>query len=593
MNIQTALVRAFSLICLLVATPVLFAQKDSISDVFNNRELLYNNLYKEISARDLNLSDKISTSYFTINQTGYSASKLNKEIEQMATADWLTEQGKFSLYSRVKKMMANYEALANEKNSRYREAILTSTKLKDIELKPLSVVGDKLTFKEQFGVKLLLQSDRSGEQELNVTLSRYYVADLKSGIVKQLQPSLNNNMQLQVKRVLLPFVTSVYDKLATKGRSRHWPREFGIEEADTDADTDTAKKIVEENALIKTGKNLENVDLNEADFYWFGWGLMVSFPMYSAATEKLDGEGFAVFLPLDKCRSVLQFLPAYSFIGGYQVPPNNFTNFDYFDLTDRFYGFRSEPAVTQLFYYNKASVKPKTLTVIANQVMANQQKYFQGKFVYEFSYNDDLTKYSSRRKDYGYYYTNESGKLTKNDNKEARTAQESMYDEKGNLIYRNTGNASEINGFYFFYNRNNAYFFNLESSEVNRETKLTGIDLSNNRLCFPDVCFTLDGEMNPIGVKPRRTYQDDVQIARDSKGRVTEAHMENDRYNYYYEYDSNDRLVRYTTYEYTSLQKEVRFFYKENDLLPYYQTKHTFSGGQDTFQEENYEWVYY
>ncbi len=55
-----------------------------------------------------------------------------------------------------------------------------------------------------------------------------------------------------------------------------------------------------------------------------------------------------------------------------------------------------------------------------------------------------------------------------------------------------------------------------------------------------------------------------MEVGFDEKDRVIDAHNENDRYNYYFEYDAQDRLVRYSYNEYQKLKKEVVFYYLEN-----------------------------
>ena len=87
-------------------------------------------------------------------------------------------------------------------------------------------------------------------------------------------------------------------------------------------------------------------------------------------------------------------------------------------------------------------------------------------------------------------------------------------------------------------------------------------------------------------------YQhNDVQIGFDERDRLIEAHSENDRYNYYYEYDAQDRLIKYSYYEYQKLEKEVVFFYKDNKKLPYLQKRQSLTN--KTFEEETYDWEYW
>jgi hypothetical protein len=94
------------------------------------------------------------------------------------------------------------------------------------------------------------------------------------------------------------------------------------------------------------------------------------------------------------------------------------------------------------------------------------------------------------------------------------------------------------------------------------------ISLNKGEICLSDVCLTLDENMHVCAVKSTRNTQNDLQLGFDHKNRLVEAHSENDRYNYYYQYDELDRLIKYSYYEYSRVEKEVEFFYQDQKRLP-------------------------
>jgi hypothetical protein len=96
--------------------------------------------------------------------------------------------------------------------------------------------------------------------------------------------------------------------------------------------------------------------------------------------------------------------------------------------------------------------------------------------------------------------------------------------------------------------------------------------------------------MQVIAVKMLKYQHNDTEIGFDEKGRLIEAHTENDRYNYYFEFDYNDRLIKYSTYDFQKVSKELIYFYKDQERLPYLQKKHTYD--HDIFEEESYSWEY-
>jgi hypothetical protein len=104
------------------------------------------------------------------------------------------------------------------------------------------------------------------------------------------------------------------------------------------------------------------------------------------------------------------------------------------------------------------------------------------------------------------------------------------------------------------------------------------------------MCLSFNKNFKVDAIKKIKNHYSDMEVGFDEKERVIEAHSENDRYNYYFEYDAQDRLVRYSYNEYQKLKKEVMFYYLENKKLPYLQKKRTLEG--KIFEEETYEWEY-
>jgi hypothetical protein len=96
--------------------------------------------------------------------------------------------------------------------------------------------------------------------------------------------------------------------------------------------------------------------------------------------------------------------------------------------------------------------------------------------------------------------------------------------------------------------------------------------------------------MQVVAIKMLKYQHNDIELGFDDKGRLVEGHTENDRYNYYFEFDIKDRLIKHSIYEYQRVSKEVVYFYKEEQRLPYLQKKHTYNN--EIFEEESYNWEY-
>jgi hypothetical protein len=58
------------------------------------------------------------------------------------------------------------------------------------------------------------------------------------------------------------------------------------EEADED-------ELINRNIILKSDEEkLKDIDYNEANFYWYAWGLMIQFPAYCKSTNISNGLKF-------------------------------------------------------------------------------------------------------------------------------------------------------------------------------------------------------------------------------------------------------------------------------------------------------------
>jgi len=556
-------------------------------DVFANQTYSYQGKYKEVKDFELNLNEEIDINYFAMrNERGINYEKLNNYIESLALNEWKDKQQKFELNNEIKAKIVNYNALKLRNNSRYDYGVENDfhSQLKSIDIKILSICNNVITFFQNYKYIINKSNRRYNDNDIEINITKYYTIDIYSQKVMPLKANLTAGNLEKVEQELLPFINKYVNEI--KEYFEENPEE-APEENEYDDESETGYYRKDD---IKIDKLNPKIEIKDADFYWFGWGLILKFPDYCKSSYITNGESFSVFIPFDKCKATLELFPAYTSYKQLIKPAHQFNNFDYFEVINDYNKFRQDPSVTSLFKLNNALEKPKKLTAGSYQTFKNNQQNFRGDFVYEFNQKAKNFQQQAAKTTYSYYIENESGKNNKIMNQEAAQKANDVYDEKGNLIIRKSDEPGQGGDFYYFYNLDNCYSFRTESSRNFGDEQISKISFKNGELCLSDVCITFNKNMQVIAVKMLKYQHNDIELGFDEKGRLVEAHTENDRYNYYFEFDAYDRLIKYSSYEYHKVSKEVEYSYKDQEHLPYLQKKHTYN--HEIFEEESYHWEF-
>lgn len=608
-----------------------FAQEYKVFDPFTNEEYTYKTFYNEEKDLELNKDKEIDIDYFAMrNSNGRNYDKINAYIAQLALEEWKSKEKKFEVNNEVNAHLVKYNAFINRSNSYYnKESKHMTFDLKAIQVDFISVCEGKITFKKSFRFQI---SSRT-LYDTETAIEHYYVADLLTQKVNELKPQFNEKQIGLIDKVLTPYLNEYTNRLVEKN-SPHKNYNF-----DYDDESDGGETVQEEavevpvisdevptndyksyndntrrnnykteevispseilnvetentedhemSEIRKREKKKNKFDVSDAHYYWFAWGLMIKFPAFSKSTYLNNGKSFSIFVPFNEAKSILELIPTYASFSKLIQPAHQFNNFDYFKITNSYSQYRQEPSVTALFTFNNAPEKPKKLIVGSYQLFENDKKNYRGNFIYEFDVNSKSFQQEASIKSYSLYEEKVGERFRKRENNYDKSNDILKFDERGNLIFKkNTASKNEFNHQYF-YNESFCYHFSYTASNLE---PLEKIALKNGEICIKDVCLSLNKNFKVDAVKMLKYQHNDVQIGFDERDRLIEAHSENDRYNYYYEYDAQDRLIKYSYYEYQKLEKEVVFFYKDNKKLPYLQKRQSLTN--KTFEEETYDWEY-
>jgi hypothetical protein len=563
------------------------AQTQVIYDVFSNEEYKYIKKYKEVKDYELNLNREIDIEYFAMrNEQGNNFDKLNLYIESMALNEWKDKQKKFELTNAIKAKIADYNALKLRNNNRYEHGIENdfNTQLRSIEINVISVCNNVITYFQNYEYIAFSNHDGYHQNEIEINITRYYTADTYTQNSIPLIAIYKEGSMTAIQQEIMPLLNQYVNELKLYLQENP-DDEAAPDEYDDDSETGYYRKDD-----VNKSKSNNKIDLKDAEFYWYGWGLMLKFPDFCKSSYINKGESFSLFIPFDQCKVTLELFPAYGSYKKLSKPINQFSNFDYFEVLSEYSKFRHEPSVTSLFKFNNVLEKPKKLTASSYQTFKNDQRNFRGDFIYEFIQTAKNFQQHAAKTTHSYYLENYNGKTTKRLNKQKTKKNTHVYDDKENLIIRKSDELFEGSDYYYFYNADNCYSFKTESSEHFGDEQISKTSFKNGQLCLSDMCITFNKNMHVVAVKMLKFQNNDIELGYDEKGHLIEAHTENDRYHYYYEYDAANRLVKYSTYEFQRISKEMVYYYKEQERLPYLQKKHTYNN--DIFEEEQYLWEY-
>lgn len=567
-----------------------FSQSDVVFDVFSNREYYYQNKYKEVKDFELNLNGEFDIEYLAMrNEGGINFDRINKQIENLALEAWKNKQNKYELNNEIKAQIVKYNEFKLRRNSKYELGVENdfNPQLHAIDVNVLSVCNQIFTCYLNYEFKVTSNNNRYSNESIELNITKYFTFDIWGQKLTELKAEFNPNNVAQAQQEALPYVNQFFSELKVYNEENPVDDEVEEEEVIVEEENETGYHR-KDNGKKKLEQH--QFDIKEAQFYWFGWGMMIRIPEYSRSSYINNGEAYSLFISFENCKNILDLLPAYSSYKHLVKPLHQYSNFDYFEVLTDYNQFRHEPSVTDLFKLNNALEKPKKLIVASYQLFKDNQKNYRGDFIYEFDIKANNFQKQAAKCNYSYFIEKYNGKSSNKVNQNKSKKSNLFYDEKGNLILMKSDEPAHGGDHYFFYNEHHCYTFRTENSTHFDDEKINKISLKNNELCLSDVCLTFYKNMQVIAVKMLKYQHNDIELGFDEKGRLIEAHTENDRYNYYYEFDKNDRLIKYSMYEYQRVSKELTFFYKAMERLPYLQNKHTYNN--DIFEEESYTWEY-
>ncbi|MGM0479346.1 MAG: hypothetical protein ACQERC_08985 [Bacteroidota bacterium] len=556
---------------------------NTIYDVFENKLYEINTHFKEVNINNSYLKNEIDISYLNFKEPSDKVQKVFNEKSFEWVRDYVNSEKKYySLLSEIKQKMKVYNELTASKNSYdygYEDVLtMNSVRLIEVECAPYSVVNNKLFFELQFVFEFGASNRGYNSENKIIKITEVFIADMSSGTISPFEIDLNP----EKKRTLMDELSEVINE------------QYLLIKSQLDVEILADIKSIDEN-LVNCKNVCELIDLEDANVYWLGWGVMLSFQDLSPSSKIYYGQGFNVFLPLQRNSETIQFFDEFKFAKQLKIPPVNIQDFEFNNYhKKRTISTRNEPDIRDLLRLNNVQVSPRLLEKTHFQVQNDSIKRFLSKKEYRFNKNRRITSEKTFDEEGNIGFTlkieyNRSGniklKSSTKGNGEEKTYRYS-YDDNGNNIKELLLNEFNYRERYFFYNGNHVYYFdNKMFNTYSSGLDINELFISEEKYCTKRGCFKFDEKGMLMGFFGVRGY-DNIQIGRDDQGRISDIHSDNDRYLTLYKYDTLNRLSSFEVYdEMNQISKSV-YKYKSENLLPSGKT----TTNRNAVTEEKYEW---
>ncbi len=552
-----------------------------IFDMINNQEYQFDNYSKEINSNKPYVTRRIELTYYAFRDNPtVIQKKINNDVFKLCV-DYVETEAKFSALHREVNLRLNvYNELRNSRNNYEYNNIgeATNPQLTGIACEVKSIVANQAIYEIKFLFEVIKPSNNYENEKFNIR--HYYHVDLLTGKTEAWKPNININNEKNIEGLVAIKFTKNYLLITEKMNLNELAHLENAEEGNSDL---SQKKS-------KTTNFFETVDLNEADFYWYNYGLMIQFQENTKSTIMVGGKLFRVFFPYEEALKITAFIPEFSVINNFPTVKTEIRNWNYKELNVS--DLRNEPSILELV--KQSQTKIKTLREIFTQVIDNGNRLVLNKRIYEFNAKQDLLSELSYERDklmssvFYDYDANDNVKLkTEKEQDRSVSTISYEYDTRNNLKESTSTDGNQIEANYFFYNKNFVYSISQSLVKADEEIRVNRYEKKDKMFCTNNACYVKNERGKVIGIISNKGMLYQGQIGRDKLGRVVETHFENDRYSYYFDYDGQGRFKNFKVEESQRLKKEVTFKYESDKHFP---TLITTQNQNSSKIEKAYEW---
>ncbi|HOS15876.1 MAG TPA: hypothetical protein PKX15_02515, partial [Bacteroidales bacterium] len=526
-NLPTIIIKAFVLFLVFFHQVNQMKAADlQIIDVFNNKPLSFKQVYKEVKATQVNVFGETQViTYVPENANTAPLKMISDRMLAITNLDWNNEGSFLLLYKEAKNKIGVYLELINSQNYRndYGEnddENRSIPRLKEVECKPISVKDQLIWYRIEYTFEI---SSRNRDDQHEVKVNHYYTANTITGEVNQIKNSLNQNSLETVTKKLVPYFTHDY-LIRTEKLSAPEIVESEGGEGEYEEDQDENVDRIHHPMQSMLGKDsteicrdlCEHLNFSEADFYMFGWGIVVEFPKFSRSSKVYGGDAFSIFMPYNKAELLRPYLPAIYFPATGKNISTSIKGFNEKKLIENIGKISNFPSIESIVAQQSGNNKVKSIFINSYQLFNDDKSNYRGQFTIKL---DSTGKITERR------YENENkvlvskeflrydklNRLIESNRNGDRYNTESnyyFYDVNDNLLSHFSSDENSTYSEYFFYNNNYVYRINIGNLVVNCDDGIANYVVSGNEITFGGVTYVMDQNNLPSGMrKAKYSYQ--------------------------------------------------------------------------------------
>lgn len=436
--------------------------------------------------------------------------------------------------------------------------------IEDAQCEVKSVVGSQVIYELAIEFKINGSSYNDNER---FCIFYYYSGDLNTGKVLPWKPIISEAKKAALQNLIGNRLNEAY-LLATHKKVA------GEMEENVDSGEEDIYQS-NNNQIARTVNIAERINIKEANFYWYKTGLILQVQQFTEGSKIFNGRFFNIFYPYNEAVRIMQLFPEFSYINTLPIVKHHFQNWTEATLQNKLSLLRNEPTIMN--FVTDGPRKVKAVNVIRQQVLENGKPISDYQTDYQY---DSLQKLlsitykeqSSIRSKISYQYYPQGNIRTtiktqpNKDIPDQKITYE--YDSQGNLVSKVTNEYARTDYQYYFYNGNTAYLFPFSLFERDVNRYIFKYEINTDRYCSNNACYQLDTKGRIIAIITTPESFEHGQVGRNAAGNISESHFDNDRDNYYFEYDDVGRFKEFSKYDYQTLKKAVNFYYTGNNVYP-------------------------
>ncbi|PWH86310.1 hypothetical protein DIT68_03470 [Brumimicrobium oceani] len=484
-------------------------------------------------------------------------SKVEEQFFEKAKATVNDEVAFFQLNNKALKQQSQIEKWNRLQGNDTRYS--TNPKFESIDIRLISVLNNCGIYSINYNFEV----NSGGRYGKNmIPIKQFYLADFNRNTIIEIKDSPCSRQQEELRKLTLSKFKTLYLLKTQK------------------IDLDNLERIENAKQNEKIGLEIESkLYFSEALVYPYLSGVIVEFPERSNSSELFNQESFRVYLKDDEVQELLKVYPEFkpTFSKELKAPTKTqleqLNNDHNFDLSK----FSHAPKEIQMLDILDFEKEVYAMKITSYQLYDTNRRFMGTKKIFlnklqQVNSIEHSDEYGKIRREEIYKYNNKN--LLESIRTTDRDKSLKLYHYKDDVLdysehyeldvesdYQGTNVDLEIDQEHIIYNNNYQYTLKLNLvGEFNTRAYTQLRYLEKNQFCTNSYCILADENQNIIGVRQERYGL--MDILTNDKNQPVESYLDNDRYQNFFAYDEEGRIVSMNKFSNNTNSGSVEFSYQ-------------------------------